>query len=94
MNRRLSSILFVAFVIAAVSSYLVYRVAGKQMQPQQQQVTSQILVAAHDLELGAVIKDADVSTAEWVGPLPKTAIAHQEGVGDSAAALLSATVSG
>jgi len=78
MNRRLSSILSLAFVIAAVASYLVYRVAGKQMQPQQQASTTQILVAAHDLELGSLIKEADISTAEWVGPLPKSAVTKKD----------------
>ncbi len=28
MNRRLSTILFIAFVVAAISSYLVYRIAA------------------------------------------------------------------
>jgi len=77
MNRRLSTVLSLAFVIAAVASFLVYRVAGKQMQPSQP-VTTQILVASHDLELGSVIKEADISTAEWVGPLPKTALTKKE----------------
>ena len=31
MNRRLTTILFFAFIVAAISSYLVYRVAGAQM---------------------------------------------------------------
>lgn len=79
MNRRLSTILSLAFVIAAVSSYLVFRVAGSQMHPQQP-VTTQILVAAHDLELGTLIKDADLSTAEWVGPLPKTVLTKKEAI--------------
>ena len=79
MNRRLSSILLLAFVIAAVASYLVYRVAGRQMQPQQPS-TTRIFVASHDLEIGSVIKDADVTTADWVGPLPKSAVSKKESV--------------
>jgi pilus assembly protein CpaB len=80
MNRRLSTILLIAFVVAAASSYLVYRVVDRQMHPQETAATTRILVAAHDLELGAVIKDADLSTAEWVGTLPKTALTKKESV--------------
>src|SRR5437763_15786968 len=78
MNRRLSTILFLAFVVAAISSYLVYKVAGKQMHPAAQAQTTRIIVPARDLEIGTLIKDADLTTAEWVGSLPKGAIVSKE----------------
>jgi pilus assembly protein CpaB len=74
MNRRLTTILFFAFVVAAISSYLVYRVAGNQMNGAKRPATTRIIVAAHDLEIGALIKDADLATSQWVGTLPKGAI--------------------
>lgn len=79
MNRRLSTILFAAFVVAAISSYLVYRIAGKQMHPAQAPTTA-IIVAARDLEIGEVIKDGDLAKAEWVGTLPKGAMTTKETV--------------
>ncbi|HXJ38035.1 MAG TPA: Flp pilus assembly protein CpaB [Bryobacteraceae bacterium] len=78
MNRRLSTILLLAFIVAAVSSYLVYRVAGKQFHSPQQSVATKIVVAAHDLDLGSLISDGDLSTAEWVGVLPKGAVLKKE----------------
>ena len=48
------------------------------MQASQQPATTRIVVAAHDLEIGSLIKDVDLSTAEWVGPLPKAALAKKE----------------
>lgn len=82
MNRRLSTILFLAFVVAAISSYLVYRVAGKQMHPTTQAQTTRIIVPARDLQIGTLIKDGDLTTAEWVGPLPKgTLVAKEAAVG-------------
>lgn len=75
MNRRLSSILFVAFVVAALSSYLVYRVA-KSAPPQPH--TNPIIVAAHNLQVGAVIREADLTTGAWLGPLPKGAIVSKQ----------------
>jgi pilus assembly protein CpaB len=74
MNRRLTTILFFAFVVAAISSYLVYRVAGNQMNSAKGPKTTHIVVAARDLEIGTLIKDADLATSEWVGGLPKGAV--------------------
>src|SRR5688572_22809146 len=70
MNRRLTTILMLAFVIAAVASYVVYRLAGNQSQAAKPK-TNRVIVAVRDLELGTLIKEADVSTSEWLGELPK-----------------------
>lgn len=78
MNKRLSRILFLAFIIAAVCSYLVYRVAGRQMNAPAPQQTSKILVATHDLVIGSVLHDADVKQGEWVGAAPKGAIVAKD----------------
>jgi len=78
MNRRLSTILLLAFLVAAVSSYLVYRVAGKQMHAAPQAQTTRIIVPARDLEIGTLIKDEDLTTAEWVGTLPKGTVVSKE----------------
>lgn len=77
MNRRLSTILLLAFAVAAVSSYLVYRVAASQMRSVQPR-TTRLLVPVRDLEIGTLIKDADLTTAEWVGTVPKGAITAKE----------------
>jgi len=82
MNRKLSSILFLAFVVAAISSYLVYRIAGKQMHPAAGPTTIRIVVATRDLPIGATVRDADVTTGQWVGSLPKGAfVSPKEVVG-------------
>lgn len=78
MNRRLSTILFIAFLVALASSYLVYRVTGNQMHGAPQKQTTSILVAVRDLPLGALIQDGDVTTGEWVGSLPKGALASKD----------------
>jgi len=73
MNRRLLIILLCALAVSTATSYLVYRMVGKQvatkMNPETQ--ISPIVVAARNLELGTVIAAADVKTGSWVGPLPK-----------------------
>jgi pilus assembly protein CpaB len=80
MNRRLSTILLLAFVVAAASSYLVYRVAGNQMHATPQARTTQILMAARDLQIGALIRDVDLTTGDWLGSLPKGAVVKKDAV--------------
>lgn len=80
MNRSLSRILFLAFVVAAISSYLVYRVAGRRMHPLEQPRTVRILLATRDLQIGTIVRDDDLATGEWVGPLPKGALVSKEAV--------------
>lgn len=80
MNRRLTTILFLAFVIAAIASYVVYRVAAKQLGAAGRPQATTIIVAARDLELGTVIRDADLTTAQWVGSLPKGALVSKDAI--------------
>jgi pilus assembly protein CpaB len=81
MNRRLLLILVSAFVIAAACSYLVYRVVGTRLALGQQKST-RVIVAVNDVKLGSVLKDADLSTTDISGPLPKGAILkRQDAVG-------------
>src|SRR4051812_11137846 len=80
MNRRLSTILFIAFVVAAASSYLVYRIARKQTEPQPKTQTTHIMVAARDLQIGTLVHESDLTTGDWMGPLPKGAIVSKDAV--------------
>jgi len=75
MNRRLSTILLIAFFVAVAASYLVYRVAGSQIHPQQAQ-TTRIIMAAKDLQIGTVLRESDLTTGEWVGTIPKGAVVN------------------
>ena len=75
MNRRLSTILFLAFLVAVIASYLVFRIASSQMHGNTAQ-TTKIIMAAKDLPIGMLIKDGDVTTGEWVGAPPKGAITN------------------
>ena len=73
MNRRLFSILVSAFLVAAICSYLVYRVVGNRLGAVQQR-TTRVIVAVNDVKLGSVLRDADLSTTDIVGTIPKGAI--------------------
>lgn len=80
MNRKLSTILLLAFFVAAISSYLVYRVAGRQMHPLALPVTTRIVVAARNLPIGSVIRSSDLSIGQWIGPIPSGAFISKDAV--------------
>jgi pilus assembly protein CpaB len=73
MNRRLLIILLVALAVSTGTSYLVYRMVGKQVSSRMNPETqiSSIAVAARNLELGTLITATDIKTGNWIGPLPK-----------------------
>lgn len=77
MNKRVLVILLSAFFIAAVCSYLVYRVIGRRLGVGQQKTTS-VVVAASDIELGSVLRDVDLTTTEITGSLPKGAMVDRK----------------
>lgn len=77
MNNRVLVILLSAFCIAAGCSYLVYRIVGSHLSSGPSQTTG-VIVAASDIKLGSVLKDADLGTMEIAGPIPKGAIVQRQ----------------
>jgi pilus assembly protein CpaB len=70
MNRRLLVILLSAFVLAAGSSYLVFRLVGKRLTAPHQ-TTTRVVAAAKDIKLGTILRDADLTTIDIAGTPPK-----------------------
>jgi pilus assembly protein CpaB len=77
MNRRLLNILLIAFVIAGGCSYIVFRLVGTRLAATHQ-ATAHVVAAATDIKLGSVLRDADLTTIEIGGSLPKGAILKKE----------------
>ncbi|HEY3835264.1 MAG TPA: Flp pilus assembly protein CpaB [Bryobacteraceae bacterium] len=71
MNRRLLIIVVIALIIATGASYLVYRMAQTRMIANGTPLSNRIVVAAKNLQIGAVVHDTDLTFATWTGPLPK-----------------------
>jgi pilus assembly protein CpaB len=79
MNRRLLTVLLIAFAIALGCSFIVYRLVGNRiMAAATQPRANTMLVAANDVKLGTVLKDSDLTTAQLVGPLPKGALVDRK----------------
>jgi pilus assembly protein CpaB len=75
MNRRLVTIFGLAFVIAAICAFLVFRVVGARIAAAtHQSSTTTVVAAASDLKLGTLITPANLRTIEIGGPLPKGAM--------------------
>ena len=82
MNKRFLGVLVFAFLVASVASFLLYQVLMKRGPAPTATVapaTTQIVIAAKDLEVGAVIKPEDVKMADWSGPIPVGAIMKVDG---------------
>lgn len=78
MNRRLSTVLLVAFLIASVCSFLVYRIVGVRMAGSRRVSTTSVVAAAGDLKLGTILTASDLTTVQMAGTLPKGAILKPE----------------
>jgi pilus assembly protein CpaB len=74
MNRRLLTILLVAFVIASGCTFLVYRILGKIVVSSKPVSTTKVVAAATDIKLGTVLTSSDLTTTEIAGTVPKGAI--------------------
>ncbi|MGA3080938.1 MAG: Flp pilus assembly protein CpaB [Terracidiphilus sp.] len=78
MNRRLLTILLVAFFIAAVMTYVVYRLVGSRISQGRPTATTNVLAAKTDIKLGTVLADADLTTIGIAGAPPIGAILEKE----------------
>jgi len=74
MNRRLLTILLVAFLIASGCTFLVYRVVGNKAVAAKPIVTTPVVAAAADIKIGTLLTAANLTTMELKGTPPKGAI--------------------
>ena len=74
MNKRLLTILLVAFLIASGCTFLVYRVVGNRAVAAKPIVTTSVVAAADDIKIGTVLTAANLTTIEMKGSAPKGAV--------------------
>lgn len=75
MNRRLVAVFAFALVVAAATSFLVYRVIMQHVNtPVKTAPAAKLVTAAHDLQVGVLIHDQDLQEVAWGGPIPTDAI--------------------
>jgi len=77
MNKRFVGVLMFAFVVASGASLLLYNVLINRPQPAKAAAaTAKIVLAAHDLEAGAVLRDQDLILTDWPSAIPGGSSAH------------------
>ena len=83
MNRRLISVFAFALLVATLTTFLVYRLIILHVQtPTHSVALTRVVAAAHDLQVGALIHDYDLSEIGWAGSIPEQAIkTRQDAVG-------------
>lgn len=82
MNRRLFTILVSAFLIAALCSFVVYRIVSRRMVVSPVAKVTRVVAAAANVPLGSILQSKDLSSMEIAGPLPKGVILKpQDAVG-------------
>jgi pilus assembly protein CpaB len=74
MNRRLFTILLSAFVIAALCSFVVFRLVSHRITSTPIARTSRVVAAAANIKLGSIIHENDLTTIEIAGTLPQGVI--------------------
>jgi len=78
MSQRVLTILLTALLIAAGASYMVFRLVRTRISSAAGPTTSEVIVAAHKIELGSLVKDIDLRTGPWVGPVPQGVLLKKE----------------
>ncbi|MGA8026809.1 MAG: Flp pilus assembly protein CpaB [Bryobacteraceae bacterium] len=82
MNRRLIAVFAFALLVASGATFMVYRLIILRFQAPARAATTKIVVAAHDLQIGALIHDTDIAEIQWSGPVPEQAVkTRQEAMG-------------
>jgi len=76
MNRRLLGVFVFALAVASVTSFAVYRLIVTHVQsPAAPAVApTKLVVASHDLQVGALIHDSDLQEVAWSGAVPGHAL--------------------
>lgn len=78
MTKRFVGVLIFAFAVASLASLLLYRFLASS-RPQTAKAgpaMMQLAVAAHDLDVGSILKEGDVKMADWSGSAPEGAFTH------------------
>jgi len=65
VRRRLITVILFAVLAAFVSSTILYKIISGNSQRSGKSATATVLVAAHDLDAGSLVGDADVRPVDW-----------------------------
>ena len=83
MNKRLIAVFAFALAVAGFTSFVIYRLLLTRVSAPTRPVSmTKLVVAAHDLQVGALIGDSDLTEVNTSGPVPEQVIkTRQEAMG-------------
>ena len=67
MNQRFLSVLIFAFVVAAGASFMLYRLMAGRVTTKAAEPSTKVIMAARRLDLGTVLRDADLKEGRLAG---------------------------
>ena len=71
MNKRFLAVLAFAFIVALGASLMLYRLTAKNGQTTKAApATAKLVLAAHDLEIGTLLRAEDVTVTDWQSAVP------------------------
>jgi len=71
MNKRFLAVLAFAFIVALGASLMLYRLTAKNGQTTKAAPAAvKLVLAAHDLEIGTLLRAEDVTLTDWPGVVP------------------------
>jgi pilus assembly protein CpaB len=78
MNRRLLTVLLVAFFIAAICTFFVYRLVSGRVAAGQPVATTNVVAAKTDIKLGTILTGDNLTTIGITGAVPKGVILDKD----------------
>src|SRR5689334_8000793 len=78
MNSRVTAILLLALLISGGATLVVYRTVVNRSAQAPAAATTQVVMAERQLDIGTLVKDADLKTGPWAGPLPAGMVTKKE----------------
>jgi pilus assembly protein CpaB len=80
MNKRFLSVVIFAGLVAGLASLVIYRLVTARVAANAKAGQTKVLVAAFNLEQGALVRDADLKVVDWAGPAPANAVRKKEDI--------------
>ena len=78
MSSRVTAVLLLALLISGGATFLVYRTMQSRSAQAPAIATTEVVMAARQLEIGTLIKDTDLKTGGWAGPALPGMVAKKE----------------
>ena len=78
MKQRLVFVVLFALVVSGAASAVLYRLISAQLAASNVAASSKVFVATYNPASGDLIKDVDVTVADWNGPVPPGTIVKTE----------------